>query len=521
MTKSEIVAYVPGETSWWRKLFAIKTMEQLQGDIQNSEMKRTLNFFDLTSIGIGAIIGTGIFVLTGVAAAKNAGPSIAISFIVSGIAAGTAALSYSEMACMIPVAGSAYTYTYATMGELVGWTIGWDLILEYLVGAATVSVGWSAYFVEFIHSISGYKMSPKWTDAPFRYLDEEFSTTGNYINLPAVIVSLAITALLCLGVRESARVNSVMVSIKVVVVLLTIFACIKNINPDNYTPFFPPNEGKFEKFGVTGMLSAATTVFFAYIGFDAISTAAQEAKNPQRDLPIGICGSLIICTVLYIAVCFILTGVVPYKDYGGTAKPISVLIARTGMNWLNIVVSLGIIVGLASVMLILLMGQPRIFYAMAKDGLFPEIAAKVHPRFKTPWFTTIVSGVACAVLGGILPVDVLGEMTSVGTLFAFFLVNIGVIVLRFKRPDIERKFKVPLGPFVIPLLGAALSVLLICTASKSTIARLFIWMGIGLVIYAVYGRTHSKINNPHLARYDDEKVATQNELRGGAVSHLP
>ncbi|ORX76305.1 amino acid transporter [Basidiobolus meristosporus CBS 931.73] len=484
-------------------------MEQLQSEVANSEMKRSLNYVDLTSVGIGAIIGTGIFVLTGIAAADKAGPAIAISFIVSGIAAGTAALSYSEMACMIPVAGSAYTYTYATMGEFIGWIIGWDLILEYLVGAATVSVGWSAYFTAFIESAFGYKMSSKWVNSPVSYVDDAFVTTGDYINIPAIVISLAITGLLCFGIRESARVNTVMVGIKVVVVLLTIFACIKNINPDNYTPFFPPNEGKFEKYGVSGMFSAATTVFFAYIGFDAISTAAQEAKNPQRDLPIGICGSLIICTILYIAVCFIMTGVVPYRELHppgqNAAKPIAILIAATGMNWLNIIVSLGIIFGLASVMLILLMGQPRIFYAMAKDGLFPEIAARIHPKYKTPWFTTTLSGVLCALLGGILPVDVLGDMTSVGTLFAFFLVNIGVIILRFKRPDIPRKFKVPLGPFVIPVLGAALSILLLCTASTSTIARLFVWMGIGIVIYIFYGRTHSKINNPHLARYQNEE----------------
>ncbi|KAK9768430.1 hypothetical protein K7432_000973 [Basidiobolus ranarum] len=513
MSKSEVVSYKPGETSWWRKLFAVKTMEQLQGDIEGSEMKRTLNFVDLTSVGIGAIIGTGIFVLTGVAAANKAGPAVALSFVVSGLAAGTAALSYSEMACMIPVAGSAYTYTYATMGELIGWTIGWDLILEYLVGAATVSVGWSAYFVGFIESAFGWKMNPHWVEAPFKYDETKgFYMTGHYINVPAISISLLITALLCFGIRESARVNTVMVAIKVLVVLLTIFACIKDVNPANYTPFFPPNEGTFEKFGVSGMFSAASTVFFAYIGFDAISTAAQESKNPQRDLPIGICGSLLICTILYIAVCFIMTGVVPYRELD-SAKPILVLIGRTGMNWMTTVVALGIIFGLASVMLILLMGQPRIFYAMAKDGLFPEVAAKIHPRFKTPWFTTIVTGVSCAVLGGILPVDVLGEMTSVGTLFAFCLVNIGVIILRFKRPDIPRRFKVPFGPFLIPVIGAALSVLLLCTASPSTIARLFIWMGLGLVVYALYGRTHSKINNPHLARHNrGEKVATENDI---------
>ncbi|KAK9720922.1 hypothetical protein K7432_003817 [Basidiobolus ranarum] len=498
-----------GSSSWWRKLFTVKSMDSLQVDISKSEMKRSLTYVDITAIGIGAIIGTGIFVLTGNAAALKAGPAIVLSFIVSGIAAATAALSYSEMACMIPVAGSAYTYAYATMGELAGWIIGWDLILEYLVGAATVSVGWSGYFTKFLNTSFGLYIDKKWTSAPFKFANDEFQLTGDYVNLPAIAISLVITLLLSFGVRESARVNTVMVLIKVVVVLLIIFACIGSIEPKNYTPFMPPNEGTFEKFGVTGMFSAATTVFFAYIGFDAISTAAQEAKNPQRDLPIGICGSLIICTILYIAVCLIMTGVVPYRDLapGGEANaaPMSIVIAKTGMGWVNVIVSLGILFGLASVMLVMLLGQPRIFYAMANDGLFPAFAARIHPRFKTPWATTMISGISCAILGGILPVDVLGEMTSVGTLFAFFLVNIGVIILRIKRPDLERKFKVPLGPYVIPLFGAALSLLLIATAPAATIARLFIWMAIGLVIYVFYGRTHSKLNNPHLARYQNEK----------------
>ncbi|KAK9764098.1 hypothetical protein K7432_008691 [Basidiobolus ranarum] len=495
--KPEVTNYEVSQKNWWRKLFAVKSIDQLQADAEESTMRRSLNFVDLTAIGIGAIIGTGIFVLTGIAAAKNAGPAVVLSFVVSGIAAGTAALSYSEMACMIPVSGSAYTYAYATMGELIGWIIGWDLILEYLVGAATVSVGWSGYFKSFFRSAFGLHMSEKWTEAPFTFdtKTQSFSMSGNILNIPAIVISLAITVLLCFGVRESARLNTVIVIVKIVVILLFIFACIKNINPDNYTPFFPPNEGSFNEYGVSGMFSAATTVFFSYIGFDAISTAAQESKNPQRDLPIGICSSLVICTILYIAVCFIMTGVVPYKELNVPA-PISVVIARTGMGWLGIIVEFGALIGLTSVILVLLMGQPRIFYSMAHDGLFPSVAAKIHPRFKTPWVTTLISGVACAILGGILPVDVLGEMTSVGTLFAFVLVNIGVIILRFKRPDLPRKFKVPLGPFVIPIIGAALSILLICTATVSTIARLFIWMGIGVLIYVCYGRTHSKLNNP-------------------------
>ncbi|ORX77575.1 amino acid/polyamine/organocation transporter, APC superfamily [Basidiobolus meristosporus CBS 931.73] len=506
--KAEVAQYVDGK-SWWRKLFTLKNVDNLRSRAESSEMSRSLSAFDLTAIGVGAIIGTGIFVLTGTAAAQNAGPAVVLSFAVAGVAAGTAAMAYSEMACMIPVSGSAYTYSYATMGELVGWIIGWDLILEYLVGAATVSVGWSGYFVKFCESAFNWQLDKRWVDSPviFDAKTNSFEVTGNYINLPASVVSLVVTGLLCFGIRESARANAVMVCIKTLVILLFIFACIKYVEPSNYTPFVPENEGSFSKYGATGVLAGATRVFFSYIGFDAVSTAAQEAKNPQRDLPIGICSSLILCTILYVAVCVVMTGVVPFRELNSSA-PINVVIGYTGMRWLGIIVSLGILFGLTSVMLVLLIAQPRIFYSMALDGLFPKFAAKLHPKYKTPWSTTLISGLFCAVAGGVLPVDVLGEMTSVGTLFAFALVNIGVTILRVKRPDLPRKFKVPLGPYLFPGLGAIMSVGLIATASAHTLLRLFVWMGLGVLIYFCYGRTHSVINNPHRAAefHDIEKV---------------
>ncbi|ORY01875.1 amino acid transporter [Basidiobolus meristosporus CBS 931.73] len=497
---------------WWLKPFTVRSIEQTRVEAAHSEMKRTLNILDLVSVGIGASIGMGIFTFAGIAAATKAGPSIVVSFVISGIAAAFTALSYSEMASMIPMAGSAYTYTCAAMGEFIAWIIGWNLILEYMVGAATVSIGWSAYFIAFLEIAFNCKISTKWVNSPVAFFGEAFITTGNYLNLPAIAVSLVFTILLCFDIRQSTRVNAVLVVVKVLTVLLTIFTCIKYINPDNYTPFFPPNEGEFGKYGISGTFSAATTVFFTYIGFDVVSSTSQEAKNPQRDLPIGILGSLLICTFLNIAVGLVMTGVVPYGDLHppgqNAAKPIAILIATTGLNWLNIVVSLGTIFGSASVVLILLMGQSRILNAMAIDGFFPEVAARIHPKYKTPWFTTILSGVLCALLGGVLPVDVLGDMTSVGTLFAFFLVNINVIILRFKYPGKPRRFKVPLGPFVIPILGAGISVLLFCTIPASTIVHFFIWMGIGVVIYAFYGCSYTRINILHVSGYQTVKEST-------------
>lgn len=477
-------------------LFLTKSVDHLRADAEGEHhgLKRSLDALDLVMLGIGAIIGTGIFVLTGTAAAKNAGPAVALSFIVAGIASAFAGLCYAEMASMIPIAGSAYTYAYATMGELVAWMIGWDLILEYLVGAATVSVGWSGYVVAFVKHATGFQLSKEWTSAPVIWSESthHLHRTGAIVNVPAMLIVLAVTVILVVGIKESARFNAVIVFVKIVVVCLFVIFAAPFVQRDNWHPFIPANTGEFGHFGYSGVLQGATTVFFAYIGFDAVSTAAQEAKKPQRDLPIGILASLAICTVLYIAVSLVLTGVVPYTELN-VPHPIAVGISVTNIGWLTTAVEVGAIAGLSSVMLVMLLGQPRIFFSMAADGLFPKFAARVHPRFGTPYITTIISGVACALAGGLLPIDFLGELTSIGTLFAFVLVSLGVMILRLRRPDIPRAFRVPGGPYVVPLCGAFFSGLLMYTANRYTLGRLFLWMAIGLVFYWVYGRKHSKL----------------------------
>jgi APA family basic amino acid/polyamine antiporter len=476
-------------------LFSTKSVDKLRSDAEYSYgLKRTLGAFDLILLGIGGIIGTGIFVLTGRAAAANAGPAVALSFTVAAVASAFAGLCYAEMASMIPIAGSAYTYAYATMGELIAWIIGWDLILEYLVGASTVSVGWSGYVCAFVKNVTGgrFELPAAWTQAPFVWNEatQHLQATGAIVNLPAMFIVLAVTAILVVGIKESARFNGVIVLVKIVVVLMFIAAAAPFVRTENWTPFIPANEGPFGRFGISGILQGGTMVFFAYIGFDAVSTAAQETRNPQRDLPIGILGSLVICTVLYIAVSLILTGVVHYTKLS-VPHPIALGIAATGIRSLETAVEIGAIAGLSSVMLVLLLGQPRIFFSMARDGLLPPVAAKVHPRFGTPHVTTILTGCICAVAGGVLPIDILGELTSIGTLFAFVLVSLGVMILRLRRPDIPRSFKVPGGPFIVPILGALFSGMLMYTATTHTIIRLFVWMAIGLVIYFTYGVKHS------------------------------
>jgi len=476
-------------------LFATKSIALLRQDAEAEHgFKRSLGALDLVMLGIGAIIGTGIFVLTGHAAAANAGPAVSLSFIIAGVAATFAGLCYAEMASMIPVSGSAYTYAYATMGELVAWIIGWDLILEYLVSAAAVSVGWSGYTVAFLHDTFGLDLPRAWTSAPVLWSEahQRFEGTGAYLNLPAVLIIGAVTALLVRGIKESARINTIIVFLKVAVVLLFIAFAAGFVRQANWHPFIPPNEGRFGRFGVSGVFQGATMVFFAYIGFDAVSTAAQEARNPQRDLPIGILASLAICTVLYIAVSLILTGVVPYALLN-VPHPIAVGVEATGQRWLATAVEIGAIAGLSSVMLVMLLGQPRIFFSMAHDGLFPPGAAKIHPRFGTPYVTTILTGAVCAIAGGVLPIDILAELTSIGTLFAFVLVSAGVMILRVRRPELPRAFKAPGGAYVVPILGMLTSGVLMYTATTATIIRLFLWMAVGLVVYFMYGRHHSKL----------------------------
>jgi APA family basic amino acid/polyamine antiporter len=476
-------------------LFKTKSIEQLIAHSEGAHrMRRSLGAIDLVALGIGAIIGSGIFVITGAAAAVHAGPAVIISFGIAGTVAAFAALCYSELAAMIPVSGSAYTYTYATMGELVAWVIGWDLILEYLIGASAVSVGWSGYVTTFFMRISGVQLPVEWIHAPLSWDATTGSVfwTGSYINLPAVAIALLMTVVLIVGVRESARLNLVIVFVKVTVLLVFIAAVAPFVRPDNWQPFVPKNQGTFGAFGISGVFQAATVVFFAYIGFDAVSTAAQECKRPERDLPVGIIVSLAVSTVLYILVALLLTGVVSYTSLD-VPDPIDVGVAATGYEWLQVAVDIGAIAGLSSVMLVALLGQPRIFLAMARDGLLPPWAAKIHPRYRTPYVTTAISGLACAIVGGLLPIEILSELTSIGTLFAFFLVSLGVMILRRKNPELHRPFKVPFGPYVIPLLGAGSSAMLMYTASTETLVRLFVWMAIGLVIYSAYGRRHSKL----------------------------
>jgi len=478
------------------RLTKTKSIAQLQ-DEANSDNKfnRTLGSFQLLMLGVGSIIGTGIFVLSGQTAANFAGPAVILSFILAAIVAGLAAFSYAEMSSMVPISGSAYSYTYATMGEYLAWIIGWDLVLEYLLAAATVAVGWSGYIVHFIETVSQHNATKWIVEAPISWNEtgETFYKTGTVINLPAVAIVLALTILLLFGIGESAKVNLVIVIIKMLVILLFIFASSAYVNPSNYKPFIPANQGSFSKYGVTGVLHGATVVFFAYIGFDSVTTAAQETKNPQRTLPIGIIGSLIISTALYIAVCAVMVGLVPYTTLN-LAYPISAAIRGTPHGvWLPIIIDLGAIAGLTSVTLVSLLGQSRVFYSMAHDGLLPQIFARVHPRTQTPWISTIIIGIICAIVSAIFPLSVLGEMTSIGTLVAFFLVHISVMIMHFTHKDVPRGFRIPFGPWVIPPIGALLCLLLMITSSKETGIRLAVWLGIGQVIYFTYGYWNSKL----------------------------
>jgi APA family basic amino acid/polyamine antiporter len=488
-------------------LFRRKDVASLQAELATDHsLKRTLGAGGLVMLGIGAIIGAGIFVLTGQAAANYAGPAIVYSFLLAGLACAFAGLCYAEFAAMIPIAGSAYTYGYATMGELVAWIIGWDLILEYLFAASTVAVGWSGYFVSLLRDM-GINLPSAYTSAPYthtavpdaglnvwRIFTEGWTRNPDAVlNVPAMVIVGLITILLVIGIQESSRFNNVIVVIKVAVVLAFIAFGAAYINRENWEPFVPAmvSEGHF---GWSGIVRAAGVIFFAYIGFDAVSTAAQETKNPQRNMPIGILGSLVICTVLYIAVSLVLTGIVKY-DQLNVPDPIAVGIdaAGPGLAWLRPFVKIGAIAGLSSVILVMLMGQPRIFYTMSKDGLLPPVFSAVHPKFKTPWLATIVTGLVAMLCAGLLPIGLLGELVSIGTLLAFAIVCGGVLVLRYTDPDIPRPFRTPLVPLV-PILGVGFCVYLMWGLPIDTWARLIVWMTLGIAIYFFYGRKHSKLN---------------------------
>ena len=475
------------------QLFATKAISDLvsEGEDKGHGLKRALGAIDLTMLGVGAIIGAGIFVLTGNAAAAHAGPAIVLSMVAAGIACAFAGLCYAEMAAMIPIAGSAYTYSYATLGEFLAWIIGWDLILEYALGAATVSVGWSGLVVSFLAQF-GIGIPAQFTVGPFEHVTMANGTTVQGVfNLPAFLIVLLITVILIVGVRESANVNTVIVFIKIGVVIALIIAGIKFIVPSNWQPFIPANTGKFGEFGWSGILTGAGKIFFAYIGFDAVSTAAQEAKNPQRDLPKGILGSLVLCTILYVLFAGVLTGVVHYTKLN-TAAPVAVAVDAMNMPWLGQGMKLGAIAGLTSVMLVMLFSQARIFWIMANDGLLPGMFGKLHDKYRTPYLSSALTGVVVAIVGGLFPIGQLGDMVSIGTLFAFVLVCAGVLVLRRTKPDVHRPFRTPLVP-VVPILGMLCCLGLMSGLGLHTWERLFIWLAIGLVIYFTYSVKHSKL----------------------------
>ncbi len=466
-------------------LLRTKSIEQLVGDVEHGSksLKRTLGPLDLTLLGVGAIIGTGIFVLTGTAAANQAGPAIVLSYCAAGLACGFAALCYAEFAAMIPIAGSAYTYSYATLGEIFAWMIGWDLILEYAVGSMTVAIGWSGYFQRIL---AGFGIHlPVWMSA------SPAATEGALINLPAIFIVLAIMVVLVIGVRESARFNAVMVTIKLAAVLFFIVVGAGYVKPENWSPFAP--------FGWSGIMAAGAVVFFAYIGFDAVSTTAEEARNPSRDLPIGIIASLIVCTALYLLVAGVLSGILPVTQYRDDAQflnaPVGYALAVINQDWAAGLVSAGAVAGITSVLLVMLMSQPRIFFSMSRDQLLPAGVSKVHPRFKTPYITTIITCVIVAIAAGLIPIQVVGEMTSIGTLFAFVVVSMAVMVLRVKRPDAKRPFKVAGGP-IIPILGVVSCLYLMVSLSVMTWVRFLVWLDLGMLIYWFYGRTHSPLVNP-------------------------
>ncbi|MGO8821523.1 MAG: amino acid permease [Desulfomonilaceae bacterium] len=507
-----------------QKLLRTKDIETLQAEAKHgSGLKKALGVIDLLGIGIGAIIGAGIFILTGQAAAQYAGPGIVISFILAAIVSGLAGLCYAEFASMIPVAGSAYTYSYATLGEAFAWFIGWDLIIEYAIGASAVAVGWSSYVVSFLHQV-GLNVPPEFSAPPgtqFVFLSnkligqmgilasEGWYQLGFYIerlqqvgispdtlprttaicNLPASLVVLFVTIILVKGIRESAIFNTAIVIVKLAVILAVIIVGIRFIQTDNWVPFIPPNTGKYGQFGWSGVIRGAGVVFFAYVGFDAVSTAAQEAKDPQKHMPIGILGSLALCAVLYVLFALVLTGMVNYSRLN-VANPVALAVDATGIRWLAVFVKLGAIAGLTSVILVLLMGQARIFFSMAHDGLLPAFFSKAHPRFGTPANTSMVTGLAVGILASLLSVDILAELVSIGTLAAFIMVCAGVLVLRYKHPDMPRPFRTPWVPFV-PVLGLVSCLLLALSLPWEAWLRLVSWLALGFSIYCFYGIKHS------------------------------
>lgn len=486
-------------------VFVRKSMKILMNEAHetgNNTLKRTLGAWGLIALGIGAVIGAGLFSITGLAAANHTGPAITISFTIAAVGCVFAGLCYAEFASMIPVAGSAYTYSYATMGEFIAWIIGWDLVLEYAVGAATVSISWSRYLVKFFEGFDIH-LPPSLTLGPW---------DGGIINLPAVSIIVVMSLLLMKGTKGSAIVNSIIVALKIAVVLVFIFLGWRYINTSNYDPYIPVNTGKFGEFGFSGIIRAAAIVFFAYIGFDSVSTAAQEAKNPQRDMPWGILGALAICTILYILFAHVLTGVTNYTTFAGKdgIAPVAMAIEKMGKvnsfgiiqpdyPWLNRAIVVAILAGYSSVILVMLMGQSRVFFSMSKDGLIPKIFSRIHPQTQTPAKNNLFFMVFVSLFGAFVPARVVGEMTSIGTLFAFILVCIGILVMRKKMPELPRSFKTPMVPLV-PIIGIVTCLFMMVFLPMDTWIRLLVWMLIGMDVYLIYGVKNSKLGNGTIFR---------------------
>jgi APA family basic amino acid/polyamine antiporter len=455
-------------------------------------LKRSLNAFNLVTIGIGVIIGEGLFSLTGLVAANHAGPAVTLSLCVAAVACVFSALCYAEFASMVPVAGSAYTYSFATLGELFAWIIGWDLVLEYSVGAATVSISWSQYLMKFLSNYN-ITLPLALTLSPFETASLADGTlVSGVVDLPAMFIVLLITAIVMRGVEGSALYNSIVVTLKVLVVFVFIALGWQFIQPANYSPYIPANTGTFGEYGISGILRGAGVVFFMYTGFDMVATMSQEAKNPKRDMPIGIIGSLVICTVLYVVFSHVLMGIVPFSEFKNSAAPVAIAIEKMPYKWLGQLIILAITIGYTSVILVDLMSQSRVFFSMSRDGLLPPVFAQIHPRFQTPYRSNMILGVFVALFAGFVPIRVVGEMTSIGTLLAFVMVSIGVLILRKRQPDAPRAFRTPFVPLV-PILGILSCGLMMASLPLDTWLRLIVWLGIGLVIYFGYSRRHSRI----------------------------
>jgi basic amino acid/polyamine antiporter, APA family len=478
-------------------MFATKPIAHYHREASDKRLVRALGIPSLVAFGIGGIIGTGIFVLTGLAAAEHAGPAIVISFVIAGIGCAFAGLCYSEFAAMVPVAGSAYAYSYATLGEFIAWFVGWNLVLEYMMACSTVAVGWSRYFVKLL-DLYGINFIPAWlSSAPFEAADVGFEVhrTSAIINLPAIAIIAAATALCYKGIKESARVNTVIVAIKVTIVIAVIAFGASYVNTAYWFPYIPKNAGEFGHFGWSGILQASAIIFFAYIGFDGVSTVAQEAKNPQRGMPAGILGSLGICTVLYILMASVMTGLVPFQKLNDAAPVAVALEAHPQLTWLTTWVVWGALAGLTSVIITMIIPQARIWLCMAHDGLLPKAFGAVHPKFHTPHISTLITGALAAIFAGLLPIGILGELVSIGTLIAFIVVCAGVLILRYTRPDLDRPFRVPAVWFT-SLMGMLFCAGMAASLPSATWIRLVLWSIAGVAIYLLYGYSHSRLRLP-------------------------